>query len=119
MKICLKKLVNFLINSNGLFLVLSNFLLAIIGIRNKEWGFSFFHFYYEPIETKILAIINLPAIMSAQFVYGLFFTRSYSGSSITVYDFEMVLIVFFSILQWLLIGSTINFPFQKTQEKIK
>ena len=120
MKKFLEKLKVFFINPNGLVLVLANFLLAILGVREKGWNFSHFHLYYEPIETTILFIINVPAILIAQFAYELFFTRlRLVSSSATIYDFEMVLIVLFSSLQWLLLGLTVNFPFQKVKQNIK
>ena len=120
MKKFLEKLKAFFINPNGLVLVLANFLLAVLGVRDKGWSFSSFHFYYEPIEVKILIFINFPAVLLASFVYELFFTRPKLGlSSAAIYDFEMFLIVLFSSFQWLLIGLMINFPFRKAQKEIK
>ncbi len=120
MKGCFYRLKGFFANRNGLVLVFANFLLAILGIRDKGWNFSGFHWFYEPLEIKILTLINIPAIFIAQFFYELFFTRpQLSSSLITIYNVEMMLIVLFSNLQWLLVGSFINFPFQKPQEKNK
>ena len=75
MKNFLNKLKVFFTNRNGLVLVFANCLLAILGVRNKGWNFSGSHLFYEPLEIKILAIINFPAILIAQFVYELFYTR--------------------------------------------
>src|SRR5215204_2350706 len=76
MQSLLSNLKVFFTNRIGMVLVLSNLIIAISGLRNKDWNFSNFHFYYEPTEIKFLSLINFPAIIFGQFVYDLMNIRN-------------------------------------------
>ena len=108
---------DFFTNKPGICLVLANFLVAIWGLIEKEGNFRHFHFYYEPLSTKILALINTPAIMFAETVDRLFFTYQYHLSAVIISNFEFALIVIFSCVQWLLVGHIINQIYRTNSDK--
>lgn len=120
MEFLLSQLKIFFTNRLGLLFVFTNVFLVIWGLAEKEWNYSGFHFYYEPIAIKFLTIINLPALFFGGAVYSLFYTRPAMGSSlIEIKDTEMLLIILSSIFQWLSIGYFLNLLLKINKKKIK
>ena len=114
MSFLLIQIKNFFTNRIGVGLVFVNLFLALWGIIEKGGVYSSFHFYYEPIQIKILAIANLPIIALAESISRMFYPLPDSNSKfVKIDDFEMSLIVMFSILQWLLFGYLCNLIFPK------
>lgn len=95
----------FFTNRIGLLAVLTNFLLAILGLFQKDWSYDSFHFTYEPVSIKVLAISNLLVINLAESISRslLPFPNSNIGN-VRINAIEMLLIVIFSIFQWLFFG---------------
>lgn len=110
----------FFTNRAGLICVFANLILVVWGLSEKGWYCCNFHFTYEPFAIKILTFLNLPALIFSAFIYEwLFSTPENNWSMVVIYDFEMVLIVVFSIFQWLFIGHFLNRLFRLNREKIK
>ncbi len=109
MSFLLCQIKNFFTSRIGLALVFANLFFALWGIIEKGGDYSIFHFYYEPIPIKILTITNLPAIVLAESISRTFFPLPASHFTFVEIDnFEMLLIVVFSIFQWLLLGYLCN-----------
>jgi hypothetical protein len=117
MKFLLSQIKNFFTNRISLSAVLANFVLAIWGLSEKDWSYNSFHFIYEPIPIKILTIINIPAIAIGESLANqLFPSPSQPFGYVETNNSEMLFIVIFSILQWLLFGFVCKLIFQ---EKLK
>jgi hypothetical protein len=92
-------------NRWGLTLVAVNFLMAAWGVVEKRGDYQSFHYYYEPLPIKIIALVNLPAITLAEVVNAVFFSPVGDTFSMIWYSrFTMFLVAVFSSLQWLAIG---------------
>ena len=105
---------NLFTNRIGLALVFTNLFLALWGIIEKGGDYRSFHFVYEPISIKILTLTNLQIIVLAESISKTMFSSSGSHFGLVeINNFEMLLIVVFSILQWLLFGYFCNFIFTK------
>jgi hypothetical protein len=114
MSFLLCQIKNLFTNRIGLAMVFVNLFLALLGIIEKGGDYSSFHFIYEPIPIKILTIINLPIIFLAESIGKTIFPSSGSQfGSVETDNFEMLLIVIFSIFQWLLFGYFCNLIFPK------
>lgn len=117
MNFLLPQLKIFFTNRIGLISVFVNLFLAIWGLREKGWNYSGFHFTYEPLPIQILTIINLPAIAIGESIGKSLFPPSGSQFGfVETTGYEMILIVIFSIFQWLLFGYICKIVFQ---EKLK
>ena len=113
----LKKFSN---NSIGISAVFINFFFAIWGLYEKGWDYRSFHYVYEPLSIQLLTVINLFAISLAESLDRKFFpTESSQFGYVRCSDFEMILIVIFTIFQWLLIGYVLSFLLQNIQGKLK
>lgn len=118
MNFLLRQIKIFFTNRLGLALVFFNLFLALWGISEKGEDYDKFHFYYEPIPIKILAIINLPALIASDFLTKLVLSPPKSQSSLYIIgNFEMLHIVIFSIFQWLLIGYVCNLIYRSYQDE--
>lgn len=117
MNFLLSQLKIFFTNRIGLFSVFANLFLAIWGLNEKGWNYSGFHFTYEPLPIKILTTINLPAVAIGESIgETLFPSSSLQFGFVENTGYEMILIVIFSIFQWLLFGYICKIIFQ---EKMK
>lgn len=113
MKFLLLQLKDFFTNRFGLIAVFANLVLAILGLAEKEWNYGIFHYYYEPSPIKIIFTMNLPVISFVASISRLLFPVPPSPwSYVKISSFEMMLIVIFSIFQWLLIGYVCHLIFQ-------
>jgi hypothetical protein len=120
MEFLLAQLKIFFTNRTGLILVFTNFVLVIWGLAEKGWNYNIFHYYYEPIPIKIFTVINAIAIALAGEVNNLLYPPPETGwSFVIISNFELMLLVVFSISQWLLIGYLLDLMFRLGQEKIK
>lgn len=105
MQITFSELKKFFTNPIGLAAVLINFLLAIWGLFEKGWNYSNFHLFHEPLPIQILTLTNYFAISLAEMISKAFFQPEHSDFGYAIIsEFEMFLIVIFTILQWLIIG---------------
>jgi uncharacterized protein with PQ loop repeat len=114
MSFLLRQIKNFFTNRIGLALVFVNLFLALWGIFEKGGNYSHYHYYYEPIPIKILTWINLPIIIVAESISRTLFPLPASPwSFVRISNFDMSLIVIFSIFQWLFFGYLCNLIFPK------
>ena len=114
MSFLLTQIKSFFTNRIGLTLVFVNLFLALWGILEKGGSYSHFHFFYEPIQIKLLTIINLPVIILSESISRMLFPLPASNFSyVIISDFDMLLTVIFSILQWLMVGYLCNLIFPK------
>lgn len=110
----------FFTNRIGFILVFTNFVLVICGLAGKGWNYNSFHYYYEPLPIKIFTIINLPAIALAGEINNLLYSPPEKNwSFVIISNSELLLLVVFSISQWLLIGYLLDLVTRLGQEKIK
>ena len=113
MKFLLLQIKSFFTNPIGWILVFTNLLLAIWGIIEKGGDYSSFHFTYEPLSIKILSIVNIPIIVIAESISEMVYPPvGPQFSMVFINNFEMLLIVVFSIFQWLFIGYLYKFIFK-------
>ena len=105
MKFLLSQIKILFTNWIGLSSVFVNFVLAVWGVFEKGGYYNIFHWYYEPIQIKILFCLNLPSILIAEFFNEVIFApAAQNRTSVSVSNSEMLLIVIFSIFQWLVFG---------------
>lgn len=109
-----RQIKNFFSTRIGWTLVFVNLFLAIWGLREKGWQFSGYHFIYEPVTIKLLTFLHLPIIVIAESISRALFPLPDSNfKDGTIHNFDMFLIVLFSVFQWLLIGYLCNVLFSK------
>lgn len=99
-----KSLKLFFFNRVGLCFVAFNVILLILGASEKGELFRFFHFTYEPWSIKMFFIINLPAILLADWVEQILYPVEPQGSLIRISDLGLFLIGLFTLAQWLVTG---------------
>ena len=105
MKFLLSQIKILFTNWIGLSTVFANFVLAVWGVFEKGGYYNIFQWYYETFKIKILFCLNLPSILIAEFFNEVVFaTVAQNRSSVSISNFEMLLIVIFSIFQWLVFG---------------
>lgn len=120
MKLLLSQIKILFTNRIGFVLIFANFVLAFWGLAQKGWNYNTFHFYYEPLPTKIFTIVNLPAIAFAELINNLLYSPPKAGTSlIEISNGELLLSIVFSIFQWLLIGYLLDLMVCLKQRKIK
>lgn len=94
-----------LINSRtAQILVLSNLFLLFYALIDRGNLITPFHFHYESILIKILAIINLPALFSAGIIVTILFTMLSIANDLPSQYIQYLIAVLCASGQWALIG---------------
>ena len=118
MKFLLLQLQDFFTNRFGLIAVFANLFLAIWGLAEKEWNYYIFHYYYEPTPIKIIFTMNSQVISFVESISRTLFPLPQSPwSYVKISSFEMILIVIFSIFQWLLVGYVCHLIYQNIRNE--